>query len=559
MQISELRAATQIPPPPSQSWPPCGAAVDTLATMNRCANPNCYYLVHSVDREMGPFCCGRCWCRFTGVMKGRTAHGEFCEKRLPTYDDVPKATYTPSARDLEIINEVGCARSTWATEQRALPDAPSLPALWDKAAIGESVAEPEYGVVAWTFDKSPAQPAVSSAAPRPTLAGHADAGAWGSSQPPPPPPPPFGATGGTGRMQRALLQEPPSPLVGHGSSTLGAPPPQPKPGPPPPPPRELLRSHSASGCQGFYPPAPQPAGSATPVAARTCPTSRSSAESVPQSMDASAEQPPPPPPPPAEGGPVPFSSEPPPPPPPLPSAGSASASGGAAAAVPSGLAPAPLAHASPAAPPPVGPPPPAPRNVAAGPVVAQAPAPAAFDQAAVSACAPVPGGLEERQSVPAPPWCGTTSVARGPPGMEIQPGAAPLAAPSPPFDATASEDTKGYQDEFGSLATAPSDRARLSAPPPPPKQRPAQRTAALAQPPPKSQPAGSLAESHADESTNDSVCAESLAESSTPAQSMCKAAHGVGGLAEAVLDKTRYRALASVRWLDGESDCSEED
>merc|ERR1719510_2780623 len=54
--------------------------IDTLATSTaltlqpvqelKCANPTCFYLVHS-SPEAGPFCCGRCWCRFTKVMKGR--------------------------------------------------------------------------------------------------------------------------------------------------------------------------------------------------------------------------------------------------------------------------------------------------------------------------------------------------------------------------------------------------------------------------------------------------------------------------------------------------------
>lgn len=79
-----------------------------------CANPNCSYLVHSNSDEVGPFCCGRCWNRHTKVMKGKHAHGEFCERRSPPEGvDVPRAIYIPSKDDLEIIDQ---ARMGWNTE-----------------------------------------------------------------------------------------------------------------------------------------------------------------------------------------------------------------------------------------------------------------------------------------------------------------------------------------------------------------------------------------------------------------------------------------------------------
>jgi len=45
----------------------------------RCANTHCWFLIHS-DPQYGPFCCGRCWARSTGAMRGNRAHGPFCER-----------------------------------------------------------------------------------------------------------------------------------------------------------------------------------------------------------------------------------------------------------------------------------------------------------------------------------------------------------------------------------------------------------------------------------------------------------------------------------------------
>lgn len=70
----------------------------------KCANPKCRYLVHSSSDGSWPFCCGRCWCRYTGVMRGRVAHGEFCE-RFEAGPGAVAAQYKPTEEDLAIVAE----------------------------------------------------------------------------------------------------------------------------------------------------------------------------------------------------------------------------------------------------------------------------------------------------------------------------------------------------------------------------------------------------------------------------------------------------------------------
>ena len=70
----------------------------------KCANHRCRYLVHSSSDVSWPFCCGRCWCRHTGVMRGRAAHGEFCERREAGPSAVA-AHYTPTEDDLAVVAE----------------------------------------------------------------------------------------------------------------------------------------------------------------------------------------------------------------------------------------------------------------------------------------------------------------------------------------------------------------------------------------------------------------------------------------------------------------------
>mmetsp|Transcript_36457 Transcript_36457/g.79783 ORF Transcript_36457/g.79783 Transcript_36457/m.79783 type:complete len:254 (+) Transcript_36457:37-798(+) len=149
-----------------------------------CANPRCNYLVHT-EKSFWPFCCGRCWCRHTKVMKGRVAHGEFCEQRRGA-DWNPRASYTPMPDELTLFD----SSKTWESPLEGfswgqLPGGPNAP---------EQASWPPPPPPKWRPEQPPA--ALEDA---PTRAPSSVPSTWAPSestlplpllgeQPPPPPP-----------------------------------------------------------------------------------------------------------------------------------------------------------------------------------------------------------------------------------------------------------------------------------------------------------------------------------------------------------------------------------
>lgn len=154
----------------------------------KCANPRCRYLVHSSSDLSWPFCCGRCWCRHTGVMRGRAAHGDFCERREAGPGAVA-AQYTLTEDDLATVAEA----EEWRRVERL--KALSRASAWDSADA--------------VLQKSLPQPAAESCSPPPPtpqlqakqaeatgLWGQPDRGAGAILIPGPPPLPPRSASHG---------------------------------------------------------------------------------------------------------------------------------------------------------------------------------------------------------------------------------------------------------------------------------------------------------------------------------------------------------------------------
>ncbi|CAK0910554.1 unnamed protein product [Prorocentrum cordatum] len=250
----------------------------------RCASPNCHYLVHSSGSpEYGPFCCGRCWSRHVGVMRGRVAHGPNCERR-PAPSTTRRARYVPTAADQEIIDEALMSRGQPA---RAMASAP-----WNGQPPAEAMPAQALAAPSWSGDSARdlgrAQAPATAPAPRLAQAASSCAvlpekvpappweGAWeartiqwskqSAAQPPPPSePPPNRAEPDGWPNQSATQPRPPPP-----------PPPPPPPGPPP--------------CRAeveWWPPPPPPEPS----------PGRAELEGWPKQSAAQPRPPPPPPPP----------------------------------------------------------------------------------------------------------------------------------------------------------------------------------------------------------------------------------------------------------------------
>lgn len=70
----------------------------------KCARFCCRYLVHST-KQFGPFCCGQCWGRETGILHGRSSHGDLSERQIAA-DSVPSATHGPSTYEIQMMHQV---------------------------------------------------------------------------------------------------------------------------------------------------------------------------------------------------------------------------------------------------------------------------------------------------------------------------------------------------------------------------------------------------------------------------------------------------------------------
>lgn len=300
----------------------------------RCANPNCHYLVHS-SGEFGVFCCGMCWCRHTRVMKGRSAHGEFCE-RIPASHRAQQTVYVPTAEDMAVIHEAheGLPALPWMPPAAAMPaiTLPRFPALTAGPGSHPSSATPTPR----SADRAAGPRAQMKAPPAP---------------PPPPPPPadvpavepapvekkkPKSIFGLLDQLEGAEAQSQAPALAWEEPSAAS----RPKPPPPPPPsqqrePRDPWASWQAEGRRA----APSnewqevEAALARPVAPPLPQASTREQPPPPRDAGESAWRPPPPPPPVRYQGyqgaqqqaplppplPQPRAQEqPPPPPPPLP-------------------------------------------------------------------------------------------------------------------------------------------------------------------------------------------------------------------------------------------------
>jgi len=107
-----------------------------------CANPRCWFLVHSLP-EFGGFCCKKCHYRFEQNTKGKKKHGEKCQQvegseNLPRAEPIPpdvplifggsgivvRKVTAPDASELAVPGKLAGGKSPQVTKRRS----PSPPA-----------------------------------------------------------------------------------------------------------------------------------------------------------------------------------------------------------------------------------------------------------------------------------------------------------------------------------------------------------------------------------------------------------------------------------------------